>query len=195
MNREKLIETLAKSVKDVLIAQSQSVIEGMLLLKADMTDRIFLNGLDLDGSPIGKYSTSPMYASLNQSSQVRSSSLKGRGKEAKKGQRNQGKFKNGNSRKSMYLPGGYSEFRSVVGRQNSKVDLNLTGSLRGDIRIGERDDVVELAFTTDKQLAIAEGNEARFGNKTIFSASPIEIETLVLNWEEVVSAAFFKSFQ
>lgn len=194
LNQKKLVEQLTNSVVNVLRAQEQSVVSGMLELKADMTDRIFLNGQDNSGSEIGQYSTKPMYASLNQTSQVRASSLKGRGKNDK-----EETFLNGKNRKSMYLPGGYSEFRKVVGRQNSKVDLMLTGSLKGDIRIGTRESTdnggaIELAFTTDKQKEIAEGNEKRFG-KTIFAASEIELDKLTLNWQNDIEEAFFNSFK
>ena len=193
VNQKRLIEAVAQSVKNVLLAQQQSVNEGMLVLKADMTDRIFLNGVASDGSSIGSYSTTPMYASINQTSQVRASSLRPRGKNAQKGQRNQGTFKNGKPRKSMYLPGGYSEFRKVVGRQNAKVDLMLTGSLKADIRLGTTEGQSVLSFTTDKQKEIAAGNEKRF-NKTIFSASQSELDTLVESWQDQVAEAFFSAF-
>ncbi len=99
----------------------------------------------------------------------------------------------------MYLPGGYYEFRKVVRRPNEKVDLNLTGSLKGDIRVGTRSrdgesGVIELTFTTDKQKEIAEGNEKRFG-KTIFAASEIELDKLTLNWQNDIEEAFFNSFK
>ena len=93
----------------------------------------------------------------------------------------------------MYLPGGYKEFRKVVRRFNDKVDLNLTGSLKGDIRIGTTEGQSVLAFTTDKQKEIAAGNEKRF-NKTIFSASQSELDTLVEGWQDQVAEAFFSAF-
>lgn len=180
---------LADSVQKVLLAQQQAVDEGMLDLISDMRDRIFLNGKDSDDQAIGRYSTKPYYASLNQTSQVRSSSLKGRGKNDSKS-----KFQNGKPRKSMYLPGGYAEFRNVVGRQSERVDLNLTGSLQKDIRLGTSQGISQVAFTTDDKLEIAKGNEKRFG-KTIFSASEAELSKLVQRWEDDVTYAFFSSFK
>lgn len=188
LNQQKLVENLTRAVKRVLEAQQAAVVDGMNNLQADMKDRIFLNGLDVVGAPIGQYSTKPMYASLKGTSQVRSSSLRGKGKFS-----NSPKFKNGNSRKSMYLAGGYSEYRTVVGRQNSTVDLNLTGSMQKDIRLGSMDNAVVLSFTTDTQLKKAAGNETRFG-KTIFSASELELDGLVKNWQAEVSQAFYESF-
>lgn len=186
---KKLTENLTKAVKNVLEAQSVSVYNGMANLQADLKERIFLNGISTDGQSIGKYSTRPYYASLRPNSQVRSSSLKPRGKNS-----NKGKFANGKPRKTMYLPGGYAEYRSVVGRQNAKVDLNLTGSLQKDIRLGGSDNKLILAFTTEEQKEIASGNETRFG-KTIFSASKPELDALVENWRDQVSEAFFNSFK
>ena len=183
-----LQENLAKSVVAVLEAQQASVIIAMNEFRADLNDRVFLLGEDVGGQKIGSYSTTPFYASLNSTSQVRGSSLKPKGKNAS------GDFKNGKQRKSQYMPGGYKEYRSVVGRQNEKVDLNLTGSLKGDIRLGQSSGSVELAFTTDKQLKIAEGNQNRFG-KVIFAASQSEIDNIVNLHEEMVSKAFFDSFK
>jgi hypothetical protein len=190
---KKLKENVAKSVTTVLEAQTQSVNEGMLDLIADFKDRIFLNGQDSDNSPIGSYSTKPIYVSVPGTSQVKSSGLKARGKAAKKGQRNQGKFKNGKDRKSMYIPGGYSEYRKLVRRFNDKVYLSLTGSLEGDIAIGDSGGNITMAFTTDKQKEIASGNETRFG-KTIFSANP-ELDKFVERVQNDVSNAFFDSFK
>ncbi len=80
INLQRFKENLAASVVKVSTAQTRAVIEGMLSLEADMKDRIFLNGLDSENGKIGSYSTKPYYASLNQTSQVRASSLKPRGK-------------------------------------------------------------------------------------------------------------------
>lgn len=193
LDAKKLQQNIAKSVVNVLKAQTQAVNEGMFDLEADMKDRIFLEGKDSDGSAIGNYSTKPIYVPVAGTSQVRSSSLKPRGKWAKKGQRNQGTFKNGKERKSMYLPGGYSEYRKVVGRQNKTVDLNLTGSLLKDIRIDPSEGVSKLVFTTDKKAEIAAGNEKRFG-KTIFAPTSEEVDKLVEIWQVDVTQAFFKSF-
>lgn len=191
---KKLQENITKSVQKVLLAQTQAVNEGMLELEANLKERIFYNGQDNAGGKIGGYSTKPMYASVNGTSQVRSSSLKARGKNATKGQRNQDTFANGKKRKSMYLPGGYSEYRKVVGRQNSTVDLNLTGSLQKDIRMNPQDGQASIVFTTDEKALIAEGNEKRFG-KTIFAASEQEISKLVDGWEDAVTKAFYASFE
>jgi hypothetical protein len=202
INLQKLKESLAESVIKVAGAQSRAVVESMLNFEADIKQRVFTDGLDANGQKIGTYSTKPFYASLNQSSQIRASSLKGRGK--KRGSRDAERSGPKNvrnkftgrvvpaDRKTMYLPGGYLEFRGVVGRQNKTVDLNLTGSLQGDIRLGQSNDSVQVAFTTDKQKDIASGNEERF-QKTIFSPSDREIENIEDAWEIAGSEAFLSS--
>jgi hypothetical protein len=128
-------------------------------------------------------------------SQVSKSSMKPKGKSAKKGQRKQGFFQNGNPRKSQYFPEGYKEFREVVGRQSGKVDLFLTGSLRGSVQLGSRgQESVTMEFLNEDQVKKADGNEARFG-KTIFAVTEQESDIVINRWQDEVSTAFFNSFE
>jgi hypothetical protein len=120
---------------------------------------------------------------------VRKSSIKPKGKNS-----NEPTFENGKKRKSQYLPGGYSELRKVLGRQNQTVDLALSFALRGSIQVGVQDDKIVMAFNNDKELEKAKGNEKRFG-KVIFDASEEEINTLVKKWENDVTEAYFNSFE
>ena len=189
LNPERLKANLSAMVKSVLEAQNKVGIVSMLNLQADMIERVFDGGKDVDGTPIGKYSTKPLYVSLKgQTSQYRSSSLKGKGKYS-----NSSKFENGNPRKSQYFPDGYSGFRAAVGRQNSKVDLRLSGSLLGSIQVGQTQGAITLGFNNDEQFKKAVGNEARF-NKTIFSASEPELKSIEDAWEKASTDAFFSSF-
>jgi hypothetical protein len=190
INPERLKANITAIVKKVLEAQSKAVTTAMFDLQADMIRRVFDAGVDSQGVEIGKYSTKPMYYSVTKkNSQIRSSSLKGKGKFS-----NSPKFANGNKRKSQYFPGGYSEFRSTVGRQNSKVDLRLTGSLLRSIQVGVGSNKVSLGFNNDIQFEKAKGNEQRF-NKTIFAPSISEIEAIEQKWQEDVEDAFFDSFK
>ena len=189
INPDKFKENLRKMVINVLEAGQQSVTEGMLLFSADFKQRIFQDGLDADNNQIGNYSTKPIYISIaGNTSQVRKSGLKPKGKNSSKD------FKDGKKRKSQYMPGGYKEYRAVVGRQNQKVDLFLTGSLRGSIQVGQSAGSTTLGFLNDEQLVIAQGNQDRFG-KTIFVASDQEVNKIVTDWEDAVTDAFFKSFE
>lgn len=187
---EKLKANLTQMVKRVLETQNRVVTESMFELQADYINRIFKDGEDSDGNAIGTYSTKPMYYSIaGSSSQMRSSSLRPRGKNS-----NKAKFNNGNPRKSQYFPDGYNGFRAAVGRQNTKVDLALTFSLRGSIQVGETQNTVTLGFNSDKELKKAAGNETRY-NKTIFSVSEAEVNTVVEKWRNEVENAFFDSFE
>ena len=190
INPERLKANITAIVKNVLEAQSKAVTTAMFDLQADMIQRVFDAGVDSQGAEIGKYSTKPMYYSLSQkNSQMRSSSLKGKGKFS-----NSPEFANGKKRKSQYFPGGYSEFRSTVGRQNSKVDLRLTGSLLRSIQVGVGSNQVSLGFNNDDEYEKAKGNEERF-NKIIFAPSITEIEAIEQKWQDQVENAFFNSFE
>jgi len=190
INIQTFLEQITKAVIDTLEAQQAAVVIGNNELKADYIDRIFLRGENVNGTAIGSYSKKPYYQPLISSSQVKGSALQARGI------KNSGDFKNKNKRKSQYMPGGYHEYRAVVGRQNAFVDLNLTGSLKGDIRLGQDAGSINISFTTDKQLLIAQGNQDRFGGDVaIFAASESEIARLVETNFEMVSEAFFNAFK
>ena len=92
------------------------------------------------------------------------------------------------------MPGGYSEFRTVVGRQNQKVDLFLTGSLSGSIVLGESGNARTIGFLTDGKVEIAEGNQNRFG-KTIFAVSNDELSKFEDAVEAAATKAFFSAFE
>lgn len=188
-NPETLKAKLAEAAVNVLQAQTQAVNEGMLQLTADFKDRIFQDGQDNDGNQIGSYSTKPMYVSISsQTSQVKKSGLKAKGKYSNKD------FANGKKRRSQYFPDGYKGYRDAVGRQSGKVDLFLTGDMFRDIRLGISEGSVQLAFASDFQVQKANGNEERF-NKVIFAPSEEELKNLTDAWEEQTTKAFFDSFE
>lgn len=184
---KKLIIDLQQAAIKALEAATEAGNEAILDLQANLLTRVFVKGKDATETPIGKYSTVPMYATKRP--QVNNSRIKPRGKNAVKGQKSQAVFQNGNPRKSMYLPGGYSEYRKLVGRQNNHVDLNLTGNLLGDIRVGSTANGNVLAFTTDEQSQLGSALETKY-NKTIFAASDLEISKM----DQIVEAAMDKAF-
>ena len=189
INPEKLKETISEAIIRSLEAQQSSLFLGMNNLRADMLKRIFDSGIASDGVKIGSYSTKQIYVSTKGTSQVRSSSLRPKGKNS-----NEPKFENGKDRKSQYFGGGYKEYRSTVGRQSEKVDLRLTGSLQLSIQLGNTDNGQVIAFNNDEQLKKAAGNEKRFG-KVIFDPSREEIDNLTELWEKETTEAFFKAFE
>jgi len=104
-------------------------------LESKYKNRIFDNGLKADGSKIGEYSTEPTY--FSSSTFVRKAAFKPLGKPNAEGKQKRNK-------KTMFLQGGYSEFRGIQGRENQFINLKLSGS-------------EERAFKTMK-----------FGNSTLF---------------------------
>lgn len=105
---------------------SIAVLAVMVELEALHKKRIFDNGLNSNNEPIGEYSTDPGYFSKEEF--IRKAAFKQQGK------KNTGKFKNGKERKSMFLTGGYSEFRKIQGRQNDFMNAKYSGS--GERSIG-----------------------------------------------------------
>lgn len=134
--------------------------------------RIFREGKDSSGGQIGDYSTKPLY--INPKSQtligVKKSNIKPIGKKGQK------QFKNGKPHKTAYLPSGYKELRQKTGRQSTKVDLNLSGSLLAAIQTGRRGKFVVLGYTNTNKFLVMQGNERRF-NKKISNLSTKELNT------------------
>jgi len=213
---EKLKVLLSGIAQKVLLAQTQAVNESMLELKADFIQRIFQDGKDVDGNLIGQYSTKAMYVSIPEAtkrygSQISLSGLKPRGKKKGEAKANRSsKFKVTTKRfrtdeddftakvkterTSMYLPGGYKEFRELVGRLTDKVDLSLTFALRDDIDVRNNDGQSQLTFLKDDEVKKAGWAEERF-KKIIFSPSEAELDIVVERWREDVSNAFLNSFE
>lgn len=98
----------------------------MVELEAKHKKRIFDDGLNSEGVKIGEYSTKPAYFSKDEF--IRKNAFKGKGKP-------NGTKKKSEDRKSMYLQGGYSEFRDIQGRQNKFVNLKFSGSAERSIGI------------------------------------------------------------
>ena len=190
---KKLSVELSKVVEKTVIESQKAVEVGMIELRANFINRIFKDGLATNGGLIGYYSTKPIYVSISGAkkaygSQVRSSSLKGKGKYSSKD------FANGKKRRSQYMAGGYAEFRTVVGRKADKVNLDLTGTLKGSIQLGQRQNTISLEIRGTEEPKKAAGLEKHFG-KTIFAVSSEEIKPLVDSWREETAKAFYNSFK
>jgi len=128
---------------------------------AEYKQRIFFEGLDSSGSPIGQYSVNPFYINPLTLTTVKASGIKPQGKPIGN---NKGKtvFKNGNAYKTKYLTKGYQELRELTGRNSDKVDLNFSGSLFESIKVVETGLVSVLTYTNSDLAEIMEGNETRF---------------------------------
>ncbi len=157
-------------------------------MEADIKRRIFLNGLDANGTKIGSYSTDPIYVSINGArkrygSQIPTSKLKGKGK----AENSKSKFKNGNSRRSQYFKNGYAGFREFMGRDIGTVNLDLTGNLQNSISSGTNANVATIAFLNTEAQDLAGYLEERFSGKNIFAASQGEVDLLTQALENAVN--------
>lgn len=127
--------------------------------EAELKRRIFNDGLAADGSRIGQYSTKP--GNYGEKSFIVRSA-----------------FKPPPNRKTVHIPTGYKGLRQLNGRQVGYVDLSYTGSLMQSIRtvVGASGAIV--AIEDEKEIAIAEGNEERYG-KQIFIAGEREEQAII----------------
>lgn len=116
-------------------------------LEAMYKRRIFDNGLKSDGSQIGEYSNESGYYSKDKF--IRKAAFKPHGKPNADGAK---RTKN----KTMFIAGGYSEFRSIQGRETKHINFKYSGS-------------EERAFKTMKF-----GNAALFGNTDLNESIKIE---------------------
>ena len=100
---------------------------------ADMSERIFDKGVNGDGNKIGEYSTEPAYYSKKQFKKT--SAFKPRGKNS-----NASKFKDGKTRKSMFIADGYHGLKGVQGYKNDTVNLTYSSTLRNNFDAGLTED-------------------------------------------------------
>lgn len=136
--------------------------EGNLLL-ATTKNRIIREGKASDNSEIGRLSTKSAYFSR------KAFVVKGAFKP-------QGKNGTRKGAKSMYLPEGYAQFKGIQGRERSKANMQLSGSMLLDYQQGVQGNDIVQGFTNAKEIAKRKGNEEHFG-KRIFPSTPQEIAT------------------
>ena len=158
-------------------------------LEASLKTRIFTDGRDSGGGSIGNYSTKPMYVSIagaqaRYGSQIKSSALTAVGKNGDT------EFKNGKKRRSQYFSDGYAGFRAQVGRQNQKVDLNLTGNLQDSLAGGVTDKGLALAFINAEGATLSEHLERRYGE--VFTPTDDEVEEVLNTIEDTIFDAILR---
>lgn len=133
------------------------VVQAMTELEAEWKDRVFGRGEASDGGPIGEYSTKPAY--YTRAAFIRTAAFKPKGKNG-----GGSTFANGAARKSMYLPGGYSELRSIQGRSTEVVNLKYGGSLERAFRVYKFGGESLLGNADEAEHRKVLGNEDRFGD-------------------------------
>lgn len=116
--------------------------------------RVFRDGIAQDGSLIGKYSTTEAWYPIFKPGVPKISP--------------KGKPENSKAKKTFYSETGYSGYRARLGRQNSKVDLNLSGGTFNAVKIGVGEKgITGMGVITALARDIIEGNEARFDCVTV----------------------------
>ncbi len=151
-------------------------------LKASNLRRIHNEGKAVDGSTIGKYSTKEFYANPKTSPRK----FSGEGKTGRK------KFiSTGKNHKTKYFKDGYKGFRQFVGREVSKVNLQLSGTLlkSWQAELNGRDWVI--GFNSQYGKKVAQGNEDRFG-KTIWGISKNDREMITTVTQEFINRSLNK---
>lgn len=175
---EGVVKQLDSQMPDII---SVSV---MVELQAQHKQRIFGDGLNSEGQKIGEYNDDPNYYAKELF--IRKGAFKEQGKDdvgvdkdGKKKKRLEftivdsysGKKKNiayvkktGLNRKTMYLPGGYKEFRDIQGRQTEYVDIKFSGSAERGLNVVKSGNATLYGTTDLKESKKLLGNSERFGD-------------------------------
>ena len=122
---------------------------------ADFSERVFEDGKAADGTMIGVYSERPWNAKeelSGYSGLLPISKLKGQ----------------------TFFKGGYKELRGKLGREKEFVNLDLTGSLRLSVKVGQISGNAAVGIVGNEDAKKAKDNEKHF-KKVIFGASQPEI--------------------
>jgi len=115
-----LIETMGDNIEKIESGKSLGI--AVVSVTAEMGTRIFAKGLDSNADKIGNYnSTNPIYVNPNKSPK----------KFATKGKTGETTFENGKKHKTGFFKS-YKDFRGAIGRENSFVNIDLSGDLKSD---------------------------------------------------------------
>ena len=180
-NLSDIKKTLANITKSVEKAKGNAQLIALKEAEAIHKKRIFVFGLATGLSKIGKYSKKPTYISVDKfkskyGGAVKTGSIKPSGKSGKS------KFKNGKTRRSMFLKGGYAQLRKLTGRQNSTVDLNFSGNLLSSIQVGDGRGGKVYGFLNDDAIKLSKVLRRKY-RKPIFEISKHEESTAVKTME------------
>jgi len=167
------VETVLTKLKSLL---SPKAVDDMSLeiaqnLYASNARRVHNEGRAVSGSPIGKYSTKAAYFKA-----AATRSIQPKGKTGKT------TFKNGKPHKTRYFSNGYRGYKSALGFDAGRVNMQLTGRLKADwVLLRSRNGYV-IGFASEYGKNISEGNEARF-RKPIWgvTAEDKKVNTIIIN--------------
>lgn len=130
-------------------------------LRADVLNRITIDGKASDGTTIGAYSHKP--ASYSRKQFVKTGVFKPQGKNGKR-----------KDAKTMYLIEGYHQLRGIQGMDNSKVVLDYSGDLRLDYQQETQGTTIVFGFTKESEAIKHKAVEKKYGKK-IFPATEEEL--------------------
>ena len=149
MGFEVLSERLAEIARN-LDEQFPTTIamQSMIELQGEWLDRI-ARGENSDNQPIGVYSTKANYFSKDKF--ARAKAFKPIGKTGKK------------TKTTMYLQGGYNQFRDINQRETPEVNLKFSGSMLGAFRVYKFGSEVVFGNADALEHKKVEGNTDRFG--------------------------------
>ena len=148
---------------------------------AEIGNRIHNQGKATDGSDIGTYSTKPIYVNPKNAA---GKTFKTAGKNSA-----ESKFKNGKPRATRYFGGGYSEFKSTIGRnQLGKVNLSLSGDMNQKFVVIPTEQGYGVGWNEEEYKQRAEYFEKKYG-KPIWSWSADEINIAIAICKEYISNA------
>ena len=171
LNIRNRIECIQKAIVE---AKPQAELLGAQEIEIQMKKRIFVRGQDINGNRIGDYSTEPFYVNPEGEAlrQLNKSRFRPKGKNSRFS-----KFKNGNPRKTRYLPRGYAEFRerALKNSASKEVNFNLSGTSMKTLKTGLKDGRFVFGFGNEERMKILLANEEKFG-KDVFTASEEERE-------------------
>lgn len=118
-------------------------------------ERIHARGQGADAAAIGAYDTKPAYISA--------SSHPAPGEAI--GRHGTSVFANGKPHRSRYLPGGYNEYKTLIGQNTGGVNLVLTGELRDSYQVIKTTEGYGLGWTDEELRSRADALEAKYGKK------------------------------
>lgn len=129
-------------------------------MRAEMSRRIHSDGKNSNDADIGRYSTKPIYVSV--ATNVGRSFGRPIGKTGKSKYAS-GK-KKGQDHKSRYFAGGYSEFKTAIGRNRlGKVNLSLSGQIANQFSVIATSNGYGLGWSNTEMQDRAAALEKKYG--------------------------------
>jgi len=165
MSFEPLISQLSERLR-VFEVKNEVLSSALKDVTDEMKTRIFIFAKDAQNGIIGtSYSKKPYYFAKDDF--YITGRFRPQGKNSKR------PFANGKVRKTMYLAGGYSEFRQIQGFRTDRVDLLLKGDLYRSLKSKMQGERGLIGIDTKKEAQKSTGLETKY-RKSVFYVSQRE---------------------